>query len=76
MGAGRVPLTRTAAALVALTAVGASACRTARPERPINATCGAEGFLRVRNFTGRVLEVYELARGHGQSRVALELRCR
>jgi hypothetical protein len=44
-------------------AVAASACRPPRPERPVNATCGAEAFLRVRNFTGRVLEVYESARG-------------
>lgn len=46
-------------------ALGAAAlgCRTARPEPPINATCGAEGFLRIRNFTGRVLEIYESARG-------------
>jgi hypothetical protein len=63
IGVGRVRLTRAAAAWVALTAAGVIACRAPRPERPINATCGAEAFLRVRNFTGRVLEVYELARG-------------
>jgi len=48
---------RLLAALAA--AAAASGCRPNRPERPINATCGAEAFLRVRNFTGRVLEVYE-----------------
>jgi hypothetical protein len=38
-------------------------CRPARPERPAAASCGAEGLLRVRNFTGRVLEVFESRRG-------------
>ncbi len=47
-----------AAAFVASAFV--AACRPARPDRPAPAACGAEGgFLRVRNFTGRVLEVYE-----------------
>jgi hypothetical protein len=38
-------------------------CRPQRPERPSAAQCGAEGLLRVRNFTGRVLEVFESRRG-------------
>jgi len=59
----RVTREARAAALAGLMTLGASGCRPPQPERPVNATCGAEGFLRVRNFTGRVLEVYESARG-------------
>ena len=62
---GRVRLA-CAVAAAALMAPLASACRPPRPERPINTSCGAEGFLRVRNFTGRVLEVYEASRGQTQ----------
>ncbi len=51
---------RTVAAAAVLVATAfAAACRPARPDRSAPASCGAEGFLRVRNFTGRVLEVYE-----------------
>jgi len=51
------------AAVWTVVAAAAVACRSPRRETPINATCGAEAFLRIRNFTGRVLEVYESARG-------------
>jgi hypothetical protein len=63
MPARVMPRTARAAALAGAMALATSGCRPPPPERPVNATCGAEGFLRVRNFTGRVLEVYESARG-------------
>ena len=49
------------AAVVAATLL--IACRPARPEPSAPTNCGAEGFLRVRNFSGRVLEVYESVPG-------------
>ena len=51
-----------AVAATLLVGLGA-ACRTARPEQTAPANCGADGLLRVRNFTGRVLEIFESRRG-------------
>ncbi len=59
-----MPTRHLALFVVAVCAVGATpACRTARPAHPPTANCGAEGLLRVRNFTGRVLEIFESRRG-------------
>jgi hypothetical protein len=57
----RARLLRAGVALVAATTV--ADCRPARPAPPAVPDCGAEGMLRVRNFTGRVLEVFESRRG-------------
>ncbi len=57
----RARLLRAVASLVAATA--AADCRSARPDQRSVVQCGAEGMLRVRNYTGRVLEVFESRRG-------------
>ena len=53
---------RPIAALALILVATAPGCRTT-PEPPPAARCEGEGILVIRNYTGRVLEIYESGRG-------------
>ncbi|MFN2566645.1 MAG: hypothetical protein ABR499_16735 [Gemmatimonadaceae bacterium] len=60
----RVAIARVAIPLLALSAIAlGAACRSAPREQASAPRCSGEGLLLVRNYTGRVLEIYESGRG-------------